>query len=74
MKSNTLKIAVTGVLTAIVLVLQLTGAAIRFGTFSITLTLAPIIVGAALGGIGSGAWLGLVFGAAVLISGDAAPF
>ncbi len=74
MKKNTRLITGLGVFTAIVLVLQLTGAAIKFGVFSITLTLAPIIVGAALYGIGAGAWLGLVFGVAVLISGDAAPF
>ena len=60
--------------TAIVAVLQLAGVAIKFGMFSITLTLAPIIIGAALYGLGAGAWLGLVFGVAVLISGDAAAF
>ena len=74
MKSNTRKIAGLGLFIAIVVVLQLTGAAIKFGVFSITLTLAPIIVGAALYGIGAGAALGLAFGVAVLISGDAAPF
>ena len=74
MKKNTRTIAGLGLFTAIVVVLQLTGAAIKFGVFSITLTLAPIIIGAALYGIGAGAWLGLAFGIAVLISGDAAPF
>lgn len=74
MKTNTRKIAGLGLFTAIVVVLQLTGAAIKFGVFSITLTLAPIIIGAALYGLGAGAWLGLAFGVAVLISGDAAPF
>lgn len=74
MKTSTRKIAGLGLFTAIVVVLQLTGAAIKFGVFSITLTLAPIIIGAALYGLGAGAWLGLVFGVAVLISGDAAPF
>jgi len=34
----------------------------------------PIVIGAAIIGIYAGAWLGLVFGFAVLISGDAAPF
>ena len=48
--------------------------ALRFGTFSITLVLIPVVVGAALYGVGAGAWLGLVFGFAVLISGDAASF
>ena len=74
MKANTRMIAGLGLFTAIVVVLQLTGAAIKFGVFSITLTLAPIIIGAALYGIGAGAWLGLAFGIAVLISGDAGAF
>ncbi len=74
MKANTRTIAGLGLFTAIVVVLQLTGAAIKFGIFSITLTLAPIIIGAALYGLGAGAFLGLAFGVAVLISGDAAPF
>lgn len=60
-----------GLFSAIVVVLQLLGSFIHFGTFSITLVLAPIIVGTALYGIGAGAWLGLVFGLTVLISGDA---
>ncbi len=62
------------IFTAIVVVLQLMGSFIRFGPFSISLVLVPIVVGAALGGYKIGAWLGLVFGAAVLISGDAAGF
>lgn len=74
MKTNTRKIVGIGLFTAIVVVLQMVASAIKFGTFSITLVLAPIIVGAALYGVGAGAWLGLVFGATVLISGDAAPF
>ena len=60
--------------TAIVVVLQLVGAFIRFGPFSISLVLVPIVVGAALYGAGAGAWLGLVFGVVVLLSGDAAAF
>ena len=67
-------IAGLGLFTAIVVVLQIAGVAIKLGMFSITLTLAPIIIGAALYGIGAGAWLGLAFGVAVLISGDAAAF
>ena len=60
--------------TAIVVVLQLLGAFIRFGPFSISLVLIPIVVGAALYGPLSGAWLGFVFGLVVLLSGDAAAF
>ncbi|MDR2501947.1 MAG: ECF transporter S component [Oscillospiraceae bacterium] len=60
--------------TAIVVVLQLAGAFIRLGTFSVSLVLMPIVVGAALCGALSGGWLGFVFGLAVLLSGDAAAF
>lgn len=63
-----------GVLTAIVIILQALALNIRFGIFSITLVLVPIIVGAALYGFKAGAWLGLVFGVVVLLTGDAAPF
>ncbi len=63
-----------GVLTAIVIILQALALNIRFGVFSITLVLVPIIVGAALYGYKAGAWLGLVFGTIVLLTGDAAPF
>lgn len=60
--------------TAIVVVLQLLGAFIKFGPFSISLVLIPIVVGAAVYGVRAGAWLGFVFGVAVLLSGDAALF
>lgn len=73
-KVNTKTLAGLGLMTAIVIVLQLVGGAIRFGTFSISLVLLPIVVGAALYGAGAGAWLGFIFGAAVLLSGDAAAF
>lgn len=73
-KVNTKTLAGLGLMTAIVIVLQLVGGAIRFGIFSISLVLLPIVVGAALYGAGAGAWLGFVFGAAVLFSGDAAAF
>ena len=60
--------------TAIVVVLQLLGGGIKFGVFSISLVLVPIVVGAAVYGWKAGAFLGFVFGAAVLFSGDAADF
>ncbi len=60
--------------TAIVVVLQFVSSAVRFGPFSITLALIPIVVGAALYGPWAGAWLGFAFGMVVLLSGDAAPF
>ena len=76
MKTNTKtsKVVGLGLFTAIVVVLQFLGSFIKFGPFSITLVLAPIVIGAALYGIGAGAYLGLVFGATVLFSGDAAAF
>ena len=74
MNEKTKKIVGIGIFTAIVVVLQYLGSFIKFGTFSISLVLIPIIVGAALYGIGAGAWLGLAFGVAVLVSGDAGPF
>lgn len=73
-KFSTSAIVGIGLLTAIVIVLQFISMALRFGNFSITLTLIPIVVGAALYGRKTGAWLGLVFGAAVLLTGDAAAF
>lgn len=68
------KLTLIALLTAIVAVLQLVAAPIRIGTFSVSLVLVPIVLGAALIGPWAGGWLGLVFGAAVLISGDAAWF
>lgn len=59
------------ILTAIVLVLQLTGTAIKLtglGT-SISLVLIPIVLGAVLLGPAAGAWLGFTFGAVTYIMG-----
>ena len=47
------------------------GSFIRFGPFSISLVLIPIVIGAATCGIKIGAWLGLVFGAVVMVTGGA---
>ena len=63
-----------GILTALVVVLQFVSMGLRFTAFSITLTLIPIVVGAALFGWKWGAWLGFVFGVTVLLTGDAAAF
>jgi len=73
-KVNIQKLVLLGVLTAIVVVLQYLGSFIKFGPFSISLVLIPIVVGAALLGVKEGAWLGFIFGVIVLVSGDAAPF
>lgn len=72
--TKTQKIVGIGLFTAIIVALQLLAASIKFGPFSITLVLAPIVIGSALYGIGAGAWLGAAFGVSVLISGDAAAF
>ena len=61
------------IFTAIVFVLQLVAVAIRT-TFSVSLVLVPIVLGGALYGPLAGCWLGLVFGAAVIVSGDANTF
>jgi len=71
---HTKKIVGIALFSAIVVILQLLGAFIRFGQFSISLVLIPIVVGSAVYGFGSGTWLGLMFGFAVLMSGDAASF
>jgi len=73
---DTQKLVLLAILTAIIVPLQIAAIATRalFPMFSITLVLVPIVIGAALIGVYAGAWLGLVFGFAVLISGDAAPF
>lgn len=63
-----------GMLTALVVVLQLFASSIKLGPFSITLTLVPIIIGAALYGWKAGAWLGFVFGAVVMFTPDVAAF
>lgn len=73
-KDRIKKIAGIGIFTAIVVVLQLLGSFIKFGPFSISLVLIPIVVGAAIYGPFAGLWLGFVFGFVVLVSGDAAPF
>jgi len=74
MNNKVERIVGVGLFTAIVLVLQFLGGGIRFGVFSISLVLLPIVVGAAVYGWQAGAWLGFVFGVAVLASGDAAAF
>ena len=73
-KQNTQKIVFAAILTALVIVLQYVSMALRFGMFSITLVLVPVVIGAATCGIWAGGWLGFVFGVIVLLSGDAAPF
>lgn len=73
-KMTTKELTLASILTAIVFVLQYFGCVIKFGTFSISTVLIPIVIGAALCGTWVAAWLGFVFGIAVLASGDAAIF
>lgn len=73
-KIDTRTITGVAIFTAIVIILQFLGSFIRFGPFSISLVLIPIVVGSALYGPFAGAWLGFVFGLVVLLSGDAAAF
>ena len=71
---DTKKMVLGAIMTALVIILQLMGAFIKFGPFSISLVLIPIVIGAAECGAAIGAWLGFVFGVVVLASGDAAAF
>lgn len=73
---NTEKLVLTGVMTAIIVVIQIMAVFTRtfLPIFALNLTLIPIVVGAAKGGYITGAWLGFASGLAVLISGDAAAF
>lgn len=73
-KMTTQVLVLAAILTALVVVLQSMGSFIRFGMFSISLVLIPIVIGAATCGVKIGAWLGFVFGVVVLMSGDAAAF
>ncbi len=69
------KLVLIAVLTSVTVVLQIIAIPSRsFLPFSITFSLFPIVIGAALCGPVAGAWLGFSFGVTVLLSGDAAAF
>lgn len=72
-KMSTQTLVYGAILTALVVVLQCMGQFIRFGMFSISLVLIPIVIGAAVCGPRISTWLGLVFGAVVLMT-DAGAF
>lgn len=59
-----------GLLTVVVVLLQLLGSSIRIGEFSISLILLPVVVGAVLCGPLGGAWLGFAFGIVLMLSGE----
>lgn len=65
-KNSSFKLAGLGILTAIVVVLQVLTTYVHFGPFSITLALIPIVIGASMYGVGAGAYLGAVFSAVVV--------
>lgn len=73
-KKQTQTLVLGAVMTALVIILQLLGSFIKLGPFSVSLVLVPVVLGAALCDYKIGAWLGFVFGAVVLLSGDAAAF
>ena len=74
--TSTKTLVFAAVMTAVVVVLQVMAILTRavLPAFAINLVLVPIVIGAAIGGVKIGAWLGLVSGIAVLVSGDAAAF
>ena len=74
LSGKTAKLVGMGMLTALVVVIYLLTMGLKVGPFVITFALIPIVVGAALYGWTAGIWLGLVFGAMVLFTGDAAAF
>lgn len=63
------KLAGLAVFTMIIVVLQILCTFVRFSPFSITLALVPVIIGAAVYGSASGAYLGFVMGLVVLFTG-----
>lgn len=62
------KLVGLAIFAAVVVVLQLLSSLIKIGTFSISLVLIPIVVGAAVYGPSAGAFLGGVFGLIVTIA------
>ncbi len=71
---KTVKLTYLAMLTALVIVLQMLGSIVKFGMFSCTLVLMPIVLGAAICGPLAGGWLGLVFAVMVFVTGDANSF
>ncbi len=72
---HTRKLVLAAMMTALVVVFQLLATYTAFfGPFSTAIGLIPITIGACLCGPLVGAWLGLVFGLVVLVTGGAAPF
>ena len=66
---KTRKLTGLAIFTAIIVVLQVLATFVKFGPVSITLALAPIIIGAAVYGAGAGAYLGFALAAVILAAG-----
>ena len=66
-KSGVYRLTGLAILTAIIIVLQIFTTFVKFGPFSITLALIPMVVGAAMYGVGAGAYLGAVLGVVVTV-------
>ena len=67
LKNDTYRLAGLGILTALIIVLQVVTTFFPTKPFAITLSLIPIIVGAALYGPLAGAYLGAVFSVVVIV-------
>lgn len=65
---KTVRLTQLSLLAALIVVLQLMSYGIKIGTFNLSLVLIPLVVGGVLFGARSGAVLGLVFGAVVVIA------
>ena len=66
--SKTNRLAGMAIIIAIIVILQIISGAVKFGSFTITLTLVPIVIGAAIYGMAAGAVFGCAFGVVVLIN------
>ncbi|MDE6108039.1 MAG: ECF transporter S component, partial [Oscillospiraceae bacterium] len=66
-RTSTRKLVALSILSALIVILQLISNVVKVGPVSITLSLVPIVVGAALYDVGAGAYLGGVLGLVVLI-------
>lgn len=64
---KTYRMVLTALLAALVVVMQVISSYVKFGPFSITLTLIPLVVGAILLGPKQGTLLGALFGLTVFI-------
>ena len=67
LNDKTYRLVGLGILTAIIIVLQVIATYFPTKPFAITLALIPIVIGAAIFGSGAGAYLGAVFSTVVII-------